>query len=104
MPASDSDPRYTAKLRLIQLHYEGMAERLDWTPSRFRRLAGGMCLTVHELGAFIRLTPSQTDLYLRKGAFPPPIELHLSMIEQTLLPTSKPSPFPDFPCLSTTTS
>jgi hypothetical protein len=96
--AKPDDPRYTSKLRRIQLHYRGLAEELAWTPARFRRLAGILRLTVHEVGALIRLSPGQTDRILESGAFPPPVELHLTLIERTVFPSSTDPLFPDLSC------
>lgn len=96
--SKDADPRYTSKLRRIQLHYQGLGDELAWTPARFRHLAGLLRLTVHEVGALIRITPSQTDTYLRSGNFPPPVELHLTLIERTVFPPSTTSVFPDLSC------
>lgn len=98
------DARITAKYRLIDLHYEAQADELRWTAHRFRRLAAALQLTTYELGALIRLRVHQTEGYLKKDAFPPPAELHLTLIERALLPSSKPPVFPSLQCSSTSTS
>ena len=88
------DAGHTAKHRLIDLHYEAQAEELHWTAHRFRRLAAALQLTTGELGALLRLRPHQTEGYLKKNSFPPTVELHLTMVERTVLPSSKPPVFP----------
>jgi hypothetical protein len=89
---------------MLVLHYERQAEALNWNASRFRRLASAMQLTVYELGAFIRLRITETEKCLTKNSFPSTVELHLTLIEQSVFPTSKPPIFPDLPCSSTSTS
>ena len=91
------DPRRTAKLALIQLHYEQISDELSWNAAKFRRLANALQLTVHELGAFIRLTPSQTEAHLRSDAFPPTVELHLTMVARTVWFHSEKPIFPELP-------
>jgi hypothetical protein len=98
------DPRSSSKYRMLVLHYERQAEALNWSAARFRRLASALQLTAYELGAFMRLRITETEKYLTKNAFPPTVELHLTLIEQSVFPTSKPPIFPDLPCSSTSTS
>lgn len=103
--AANEDPRATAKYRLLLLHYRARREELHWTAARFRRLAAALQLTVHELGAFIRLRLGQTETYLTQDRFPETVELHLSLIERAVYPTSQPDLFPDLAaCSSTSTS
>lgn len=89
---------------MLVLHYERQAEALHWTAARYRRLASALQLTAYELGAFVRLRIHETEKYLTKNTFPPTVELHLTLIERTVFPTSKPPIFPDLPCSSTSTS
>jgi hypothetical protein len=95
------DPRRTTKFRLLQLHYTQRAEELTWNAARFRRLAHALQLTVHELGAFFRLKINETEKYLRQDKFPATVELHLTLAERAIYPTSTP---PIFPCSLTSTS
>lgn len=92
---SRSDDARTLKLELIEFHYERMGGELHWTSDRYRRLAAALQFTVHELAAFIRIKPRAIETMLRDGKFPPTVELHLSLIERTVFPTSKPPIFPN---------
>jgi hypothetical protein len=98
------DPRVTHKLRLIELHYAKLGDDLRWNAARYRRLAGNLVLTVYELGAILRLKPRAIDDYLSRDAFPPTVELHLTLLERALYPSSLPPVFPSELCSSTTTS
>lgn len=89
------DPRRTTKLFLIETHYEKLADDLEWNAERFRRLAQALGLTVHELGALCRLRLHQTESYMKSDSFPPPVELHLTIISRTIFPSSRPPVFPD---------
>lgn len=88
------DPRRTSKLALIELHYEQQDEYLHWTNSRYRKLASALQLTEYELGAFLRCRVMDVTRWLETNKYPPTVELHLTMIEQSVFPTSKPPPFP----------
>jgi len=92
--SEEADPCYTPTLKLIELHYELQGDLLNWTPNRYRKLAGWMKLTVYELGAMIRLTPKQVDACLKKRKFTAPVELHLLMIENAVFPNQNPLPLP----------
>lgn len=98
------EPIETATLRFIQLHYRQRADELKWTTTRFKRLAAALQLTVYELAAFIRIPPSHIARHLAANKFPPTVELHLTLIENTVFPNRNPAIFPEIPCSSTTTS
>lgn len=89
------DPRHTVKLALIQLHYQQIGDELTWNAAKFRRLANALQLTVHELGAFFRLSVSQTEGYLRRDTFPPTVELHLTLLARTVWFHDDSSVFPE---------
>jgi hypothetical protein len=88
------DPRRTSKFALIELHYERLSDDLRWNNTRYRRLCSALKLTEWELGAFIRCRISEIARWLRSDQYPATVELHLTLIEQTVFPTSKPPPFP----------
>ena len=91
------DLRKTTRLFLIEAHYESLGDLLEWRAERFRRLAETLNLTVYELGAVIRLTPGDTDRYLKADKFPSTVELHLALIHETLNPNPVDSVFPSLP-------
>jgi hypothetical protein len=91
MPTPKSEP---SKYNQIRLHYEIIKDDLTWTAARFRRLAAAMKLTTRELGAFIRLPGAVTNRYMKDDAFPTTVELHLTIIERAVLPSSRPQIFP----------
>lgn len=84
----------TSRLLLIQTHYKTLGDVLDWNAERFRRLAEALKLTIPELGALFRLTPSQTLKYMEADAFPPTVELHLAILSRMIMPTSRTPIFP----------
>lgn len=84
----------TSRLLLIQTHYKTLGDVLDWNAERFRRLAEALKLTIPELGALFRLTPSQTLKYMEADSFPPTVELHLSILSRLIMPTSRTPIFP----------
>lgn len=89
-----NDPRRSAKFELIELHYDDLGDRLHWTNARYRRLCSAMQLTVYELGAIIRCRISDVDRWTLSNRYPSTVELHLTMIESTVFPSSGPDLFP----------
>lgn len=89
----------TSRLLLIQTHYKTLGDSLSWNAERFRRLAEALKLSSIELGALFRLTPGQTRGYLKQDAFPPTVELHLTILSRAVMPTTAAPIFPalDFP-------
>ena len=92
--SSSKDGRRTAKLALIEQHYANFAEELHWTTDRFRRLCAALKLTPYELGALVRMRVGDTEACLRRSAFPPAVELHLTIFERSLFPSSQPPVIP----------
>ena len=90
----EDDPRRTTRLFLIESHYEALGDDLEWSVRRFEHLAGTLGLSVWELGALCRLSISRTESCLKARKFPPPVELHLTLIARLVYPSSKPPVFP----------
>jgi hypothetical protein len=90
-------PYETTKRFLIQEHYRGIAEDLTWDVNRYRRLCAALQLTEAELAAFIRFPLAQLRQALRKNSFPETVELHLTLIERSVFPSSKSPVFPPLP-------
>jgi hypothetical protein len=90
-----NDPRRTAKLVLIELHYEQFKDELTWSAAKFRRLAHSLSLTSHELGSIVRISIGDTEKYLKCDRFPDTIGLHLALIARLVWPNSAPPLLPD---------
>jgi hypothetical protein len=90
-----SDPRWSTRIGLIEEHYANQGEDLAWTTDRLRRLCAALQLTPYELGAMLRLKIGEVERQLRTNSFHPTVELHLTLIERAVLPTSKPPVIPD---------
>jgi hypothetical protein len=88
----------TIKESLIESHYENLEEELTWTKQRFLRLCASLQLTPGELARYLRCRPSDAEKWMRVGAFPGPVELHLTLIARAVWPNNGE---PIFPCLST---
>lgn len=89
-----TDPRRTTRHLLFTEHYADRADELLWSVDRLHRLCAALQLTEWELGAMIRVSLCEMARYLRDNRFPAPVELHLTMIERSVLPTSTPNIFP----------
>lgn len=94
LKTTKSDPRRTTKLQTIELHYANFADQLRWNHDRFTRLCSALGLTVHELGALVRLRMAETEKYLQRNSFPAPVELHLTLIERSIYPSPDAPIFP----------
>jgi hypothetical protein len=90
------DPRRSTRVLLFEEHYANLDD-LRWTVDRLRRVCAALQLTEFELGAMIRMRIPDMARCLQKNRFPPPIELHLTLIERSIFPNSKPPVFPRCP-------
>jgi len=79
------DPKDTTLGFLIRSHCASIRDELDFDPASYRALAAELKLNIFELGALIRINPSQVELYLSNGKFPAPVEFSLYMIRQALI-------------------
>lgn len=89
-----TDPRRSTRVLLFEEHYAGLGEDLDWDVDRLHRLCSALQLTEFELAAMIRVRQTDMNRYLQKNNFPPTIELHLTLIERAIFPSSKPPVIP----------
>ena len=90
-----SDPRRSTRHLLFTEHYADRADELLWSVDRLHRLCAALQLTEWELGAMIRVSLCEMTRYLRDNRFPAPVELHLTIIERSVFPTSTPTIFPN---------
>lgn len=86
----DQGSRYT----LILQHYASIAEELLWTSNRLTRLCSALSMTPSEVAAVIRVTPGFLEGCRRANKFPPTIELHLTMMERVVFPSTNGPLFP----------
>jgi len=88
------DPRRTSRVLLFEEHYANLGDELRWDVDRFHRLCAALQLTEYELGAMLRIRVQDTERCILKNRFAPPVELHLTLLERSVFPNSKPSVFP----------
>ena len=87
----------TTKFFLITHHYELRKHELTWDVNRFRRLCNALNLTDQEMGAFLRVNPGVINAAVSRNRFPATLELHLTLIERSVFPTTTPPIFPALP-------
>jgi len=109
------DPKNTLLAEQIRRHYEVIADDLDFDTHRYKRLAAALKLNVYELGAVLRLSPSEVDARLESGRYGKQVELQLYLMQQAFITGGLSNcGFPDLPidgeasssapCSSTSTS
>ena len=76
---------FSAKVLLIENHYEELGLNVPWTVSRFIPFCHALRCTPYEIGAMLRMSRGEMSRMLRSKKFTGPVELHLSMIEDVHL-------------------
>ncbi len=75
-------PEKSPKVILIEEHYASIRDTLTWNADRLNRLCAAAQLTYAELAALVRYPHWQLVRAAATNQFPPPVELHLTLIEQ----------------------
>lgn len=92
--AQKIDPRRSAQFLIFENHYANFGNEIKWSVDRLHRLCAAIQLTEFEVGALLRIKINEMMRYLQRNRFPAPLELHLTLLERTVFPSSKPSVFP----------
>lgn len=92
--ADKRDPEYTTRCFLIDQHYEDRRADLTWDVPRLERLCKMVGMTPMEIAAFYRVPFPAMRGYLRDNRFPGMLELHLTILEQSVFPAAKPFVMP----------
>jgi hypothetical protein len=69
----------------IDGYYEDNGTLDEWTVPRVNSLCRMLNCTVHELGKLCAVDFKQMNAYIAQNQFPPPVRLHMAMIEGLLL-------------------
>ena len=76
---------FSAKVLLIENHYEELGLNTPWTTSRLLPFCNALRCTPYEIGAMLRIPRGDMSQMLRKSKFSGPVGLHMSMIEDVHL-------------------
>lgn len=75
----------TPASELIDIHYEVLGVKKRWTRDRIERLCGFLKISQSELASMTLAGHKSFDTYIKKGSFPGPLAILLTILESRYL-------------------